>query len=172
MKSGSSKRTTRGRGPPKAILEVRQPMATTPSQRVVRKYNPPLDASRERCRDPARRVSILGLSLEGSGPCANGSPSAKAGETGARRTHRAPGARRGQSWHRRSSAIPQRELTQATASNLDTSLDRGRSRSVHAVEFSKTVAPLQEGNPPPGRARTRVAPGRTDEYSAPEGRRR
>jgi len=44
-------------------------------------------------------------------------------------------------------------------SNLDTSLDRGRSRSVHAVEFSKTVAPLQEGNPPQGRARVLLGPG-------------
>jgi hypothetical protein len=81
-------------------------------------------------------------------------------------------ARRGQSWHRRVSD-PTRESIDATASNLDTSLDRGRSRSVHAVEFSKTVAPLQEGNPPQGRARVLLmAPGRTDEYSAPRGGRR
>jgi hypothetical protein len=40
--------------------------------------------------------------------------------------------------------------------------------SVHAVEFSKTVAPLQEGNPPQGYARIRFRnPGRTDKYSAP-----
>jgi hypothetical protein len=46
----------------------------------------------------------------------------------------------------------------ATASNLDTqSRSRDRSMSVHAVEFSKTVAPLQEGVLPQGRSRVRTA---------------
>ena len=44
-----------------------------------------------------------------------------------------------------SSQIPKREAT--AASNLDTLLDRGIDRVVHAVEFSKTAAPLREGTP-------------------------
>jgi hypothetical protein len=46
----------------------------------------------------------------------------------------------------------------ATASNLDTqSRSRDRSMSVHAVEFSKTVAPLQEVPLPQGRSRSQTA---------------
>ena len=56
----------------------------------------------------------------------------------------------------------------ATASNLDTLLGRGTAESAHAVEFSKTVAPLPRGGFPPQR-RVREPnriPERTDEYSA------
>jgi hypothetical protein len=37
-----------------------------------------------------------------------------------------------------------------------TSRPRGRSKSVHAVEFSKTVAPLRRGLPSRGRVRNRL----------------
>ena len=42
----------------------------------------------------------------------------------------------------------------------------GRSKGAHAVEFSKTVAPLGEGIPSHGASRTVPIPERTDEYSA------
>jgi hypothetical protein len=61
-------------------------------------------------------------------------------------------ARRGQSWHRRSSCSP-REASSDGVEPGHTSRPRVRSKSAHAVEFSKTVAPLLEGNPPRGRAR-------------------
>lgn len=48
-----------------------------------------------------------------------------------------------------------------------TSRPRGRSKSAHAVEFSKTVAPLQEGDSFPGRVQDRLPISeRTGEYSA------
>jgi hypothetical protein len=69
---------------------------------------------------------------------------------GARSTRWAPGARRGQSWHRRP-FVPPRGPSGATASNLDThSRPRNRPKCAHAVEFSKTVAPLREVIPPQG----------------------
>ena len=43
---------------------------------------------------------------------------------------------------------------------------KGRSKGAHAVEFSKTVAPLGEGIPSHGASRTVPIPERTDEYSA------
>jgi hypothetical protein len=48
----------------------------------------------------------------------------------------------------------------------------GSVEGAHAVEFSKTVAPLQEGASfPPGTSGNRLpAPERTDEYSAESGR--
>jgi hypothetical protein len=69
--------------------------------------------------------------------------------------------------------LPERSV-RATASNLDT-LSRliAQSKSVHAVEFSKTVAPLPGGESSSGGApgSKEPVPGRTDEYSAPHRRR-
>ena len=65
----------------------------------------------------------LGLSLVGRGPCATSRrPDVHGGP---------PDARRGQSWHRRPSD-PER-VDRATASNLDTLLDRGIGRSVRML---------------------------------------
>jgi hypothetical protein len=85
----------------------------------------------------------------------------------ARCTQWASGARRGQSWHRRP-RIPEGVVGRRRRTSGHTSRSKGRSRGAHAVEFSKTVAPLGEGSsfpwalpgPPNG------IPGRTGKYSA------
>ena len=64
---------------------------------------------------------------------------------------------------------PQGALAFDGVEPLDTLSDRRfRSKGAHAVEFSKTVAPLEEGCPPESGAPETLKriPGRTDEYSA------
>jgi hypothetical protein len=75
-------------------------------------------------------------------------------------TRREPSStRRGQSGTVGSGSGLREELNRATASNLDTqSRSRVRSKSVHAVEFSKTVAPPREGRS------LRSAPRRTSRF--------
>jgi hypothetical protein len=72
---------------------------------------------------------------------------------GARCTQGAPGRRRGQSWHRRPN-VPANGVSQPKKGRPDdgvepghTSRPRDRSKCAHAVEFSKTVAPLRMGFP-------------------------
>ena len=82
------------------------------------------------------------------------------------RTPRAPDARRGQSWHRRLSD-PQSGPSDGGVEPGHTPRPRDRPRGAHAVEFSKTVAPLQEGASFSGaRPRTCRLPERTGKYSA------
>ena len=104
-----------------------------------------------------RETGVLGPSLVGSDPCTHArgiepvqsSPHAlerAPAPGGPRYTRRPPGTRRGQSGTVVSERVLREELGRATASNLDTqSRSRVRSKSVHAVEFSKTVAPPREG---------------------------
>jgi hypothetical protein len=72
---------------------------------------------------------------------------------GARCTQGAPGRRRGQSWHRRPN-VPANGVSQPKKGRSGdgvepghTTRPRNRSKSAHAVEFSKTVAPLRMGFP-------------------------
>ncbi len=124
-----------------------------------------------------RARQIPGLSLVGSDPCAQhhrhllAVPPARGPVRGSPMYTGGSGARRGQSWHRRvSDPRGDRSMRRRrTWTHLSTGI---RSRSVHAVEFSKTVAPLQEGVPPQGAPGSVFGPGRTDDYSAPEGHRR
>ncbi len=78
-------------------------------------------------------------------------PPARPAATGARCTQRAPKRKTGSILAPPFEMLPERSLlpersVRATASNLDTlSRPIARSKSVHAVEFSKTVAPLRGG---------------------------
>jgi hypothetical protein len=101
-------------------------------------------------------------------------PPARPAATGARCTQGAPKRKTGSILAPPFEMLPERSLllersVRATASNLDTlSRPITRSKSVHAVEFSKTVAPLLGGGSSSG-ARpgpNNTVPGRTDEYSA------
>src|SRR5881275_526594 len=101
-----------------------------------------------------------GLSAGGTDPCAL---------TRKLHVHRKlRGARRGTSILAPPCARPRKRESATTASNLDTLLDRGfRSKGAHAVEFSKTVAPLGRGFLPLGRPGcSRPLVGRTNKYSA------
>jgi hypothetical protein len=88
---------------------------------------------------------------------------------GARCTQGAPGRRRGQSWHRRpnrpaNGSVGRRRRTWTHIST------EGSVKSAHAVEFSKTVAPLRKGFPVLWGAsagnQNRFPPERAAEYSA------
>ena len=57
-------------------------------------------------------------------------------------------ARRGQSWHRRPRPTPRGAGVRRRRTSGHTLRPRIRSKGAHAVEFSKTVAPLEEGCPP------------------------
>jgi hypothetical protein len=95
---------------------------------------------------------------------------------GARCTQGAPGRRRGQSWHRRPN-VPANGVSQPKKGRSGdgvepghTTRPRNRSKSAHAVEFSKTVAPLRMGFPfqwgTSAGTDKPVPPERTEEYSA------
>src|SRR2546430_10322409 len=72
---------------------------------------------------------------------------------------RAPGARRGQSWHRRCERPSEGTFGRRRRTWTHSSTE-GRSKGAHAVEFSKTVAPLQGGIPPQtARPRAQSDPG-------------
>src|SRR5947209_20092768 len=87
----------------------------------------------------------------------------RTGGVGARCTQWAPGRRRGSIWHRRRAPLAK---LRATASNLDTH-STWVGRGAHAVEFSKTVAPLGRAFLPWVRPGDHlVSPGPTSEYSA------
>jgi len=119
-------------------------------------------SGRKLCRD-RRLLRILGLSLVGSGPCAHGPPArgrdGAALNPSAKPVDRSPmytegsGAQDGVNSGTAVRSAPQRgasERRRRTWTHLSAGV---RPKSVHAVEFSKTVAPLLEGNPPQGRAR-------------------
>ena len=102
-------------------------------------------SGRKLCRD-RRLLRILGLSLVGSDPCAH--------TKGARCTRWAPGRKTGFNfWHRRRcdpEGCDGRRLRTWTHCSTE-----GTVESAHAVEFSKTVAPLRKGVPSRGRVRNR-----------------
>jgi hypothetical protein len=67
-----------------------------------------------------------------------------------------PGTQDGVSiWHRRQSPTPRGRSMRRRRTWTHSSTE-GRSKGAHAVEFSKTVAPLQEGCSFPGRARENI----------------
>jgi hypothetical protein len=115
-------------------------------------------------RPPVDTGKNLGLSLEGPDPCVPFPPAnsrwSKPEYTGGLRN-----TRRGQSWHRRSSD-PEDHRSDGVEPG-HTPRPRIRSKGAHAVEFSKTVAPLRGVVLVRGAPRTdlRVL-GRTGEYSA------
>jgi hypothetical protein len=64
-----------------------------------------------------------------------------------------PGTQDGVSiWHRRRSLVP-KDRSMRRRRTWTHSSTEGRSKGAHAVEFSKTVAPLREGDSFPGRVR-------------------
>ena len=112
-------------------------------------------------------VQVLGRPLEGPDPCANAHRPAEPVMPVTNDEKSMVGAPSTQMGRRTQDGVnlgtvvrtgPLGTSTGATASNLDTqSRSRDRSMSVHAVEFSKTVAPLQEGFLPQRRSRVRTA---------------
>src|SRR5262249_35215338 len=77
------------------------------------------------------------------------------GDRGSLCTQSAPGARRGQFWHRR--PISPKTGTSGRRRRTWTHISaEGRPRGAHAVEFSKTVAPLRKGLPSSRRTRERT----------------
>jgi hypothetical protein len=160
--------------PPAFVLSQDQTLREELPQRVVRNLG--ASSGRKLCRD-RRRLRILGLSLVGPGPCAHGPPARGRDGTALNPpgipTDRSPmytegsGAQDGVNSGTAVQAAPQGERLKRRRRTW-THLSAGvRPKSVHAVEFSKTVAPLLGGGPPQGRARVlEPVPGRTDEYSA------
>ncbi len=142
--------------PPAFVLSQDQTLREELLRRVVRRYNP--SNGGDLWSPPATG--------QNPGPVPGGTRPLRPHE-GAQSTQEGSGTQDGVNLGTAVRALPEGERSSDGVEPGHTSRPTNRPKSAHAVEFSKTVAPLQEGTPPQGaRPDPETAPGRTDEYSA------
>ena len=166
--------------PPAFVLSQDQTLREELPQRVVRKF---VGASggRKLCRDRRRSESwacpwwdqTLAPTVRRHIAGTDTAPSANKGRELEPDVHRGlRSARRGQFWHRRSRCSPREAFERRRRTWTHPRPGFGR-RVCMLLSFQRPSHLFQEGDPPQGRARVlEPVPGRTDEYSAQNRRRR
>jgi hypothetical protein len=129
--------------PPAFVLSQDQTLREELLRRVVRSTTPYIQLGP---RSQPATGQVLGPSLVGPDPCTH-TPQAKP-SVGAQVHSRASGVQDGVNLGTAVRANPEGFRSSDGVEPGHTPRPRNRSKGAHAVEFSKTVAPLQEGIPP------------------------